>query len=157
MASSHWSTWGPNMKCWDSITSRTAASTSALIAEYWALRSSSGTCIFIRLFHLSIGLGSLAEFSRERSFLVQIEAPENAGLNFSIAVAALSTHHDPVRVWRLESMPMATHPTDLTGGVSDNQGKVRHVLGRSEEHTSELQSLTNLVCRLLLEKKKKTL
>src|SRR5438046_7512872 len=31
------------------------------------------------------------------------------------------------------------------------------VLGqaRSEEHTSELQSLTNLVCRLLLEKKKK--
>src|SRR5438046_3777224 len=35
-----------------------------------------------------------------------------------------------------------------------------HVVGarvdqRSEEHTSELQSLTNLVCRLLLEKKKK--
>src|SRR5438093_5553873 len=29
------------------------------------------------------------------------------------------------------------------------------VLGRSEEHTSELQSLTNLVCRLLLEKKNK--
>src|SRR5258706_3595378 len=28
---------------------------------------------------------------------------------------------------------------------------------RSEEHTSELQSLTNLVCRLLLEKKKKRL
>src|SRR5215213_11928957 len=27
-------------------------------------------------------------------------------------------------------------------------------LVRSEEHTSELQSLTNLVCRLLLEKKK---
>ena len=26
---------------------------------------------------------------------------------------------------------------------------------RSEEHTSELQSLVNLVCRLLLEKKKK--
>src|SRR5438046_8154611 len=28
---------------------------------------------------------------------------------------------------------------------------------RSEEHTSELQSLTNLVCRLLLEKKKKNI
>src|SRR2546430_15411331 len=27
--------------------------------------------------------------------------------------------------------------------------------GRSEEHTSELQSQSNLVCRLLLEKKKK--
>src|SRR5438876_9215366 len=29
-------------------------------------------------------------------------------------------------------------------------------LGRSEEHTSELQSPVHLVCRLLLEKKKKT-
>src|SRR5256885_3504434 len=34
---------------------------------------------------------------------------------------------------------------------------MRHVYehGRSEEHTSELQSPCNLVCRLLLEKKKK--
>src|SRR2546430_10932990 len=31
------------------------------------------------------------------------------------------------------------------------------VPGRSEEHTSELQSQSNLVCRLLLEKKKKDL
>mgnify|MGYP002525710381 CR=1 FL=1 len=29
-------------------------------------------------------------------------------------------------------------------------------IGRSEEHTSELQSRTNLVCRLLLEKKNNT-
>src|SRR5256885_7579597 len=31
----------------------------------------------------------------------------------------------------------------------------RREMGRSEEHTSELQSPCNLVCRLLLEKKKK--
>src|SRR2546430_13448535 len=31
----------------------------------------------------------------------------------------------------------------------------RDALSRSEEHTSELQSQSNLVCRLLLEKKKK--
>src|SRR3712207_8203591 len=31
-----------------------------------------------------------------------------------------------------------------------------HEAGRSEEHTSELQSRQYLVCRLLLEKKKKT-
>src|SRR5688572_31590413 len=31
----------------------------------------------------------------------------------------------------------------------------RPARGRSEEHTSELQSQSNLVCRLLLEKKKK--
>src|SRR5256886_8820738 len=34
---------------------------------------------------------------------------------------------------------------------------LRKVLSRSEEHTSELQSQSNLVCRLLLEKKKKRL
>src|SRR5438093_6801680 len=38
-----------------------------------------------------------------------------------------------------------------TGSVCPVRSKAR----RSEEHTSELQSLTNLVCRLLLEKKKK--
>src|SRR5256885_10616957 len=32
----------------------------------------------------------------------------------------------------------------------------RHLLERSEEHTSELQPPCNLVCRLLLEKKKKS-
>src|SRR5437016_1047033 len=35
-----------------------------------------------------------------------------------------------------------------------SSGTVLKLFGRSEEHTSELQSLTNLVCRLLLEKKK---
>src|SRR5690242_20996214 len=34
-------------------------------------------------------------------------------------------------------------------------GRPRQVPARSEEHTSELQSHVNLVCRLLLEKKKK--
>src|SRR2546427_5619539 len=34
--------------------------------------------------------------------------------------------------------------------------QARPELLRSEEHTSELQSQSNLVCRLLLEKKKKT-
>src|SRR5438046_6956186 len=37
----------------------------------------------------------------------------------------------------------------------DRSQRVGAVRDRSEEHTSELQSLTNLVCRLLLEKKKK--
>src|SRR5438093_9657670 len=40
--------------------------------------------------------------------------------------------------------------------VVDRQQQIRFIddTDRSEEHTSELQSLTNLVCRLLLEKKK---
>src|SRR2546427_1953935 len=42
--------------------------------------------------------------------------------------------------------------------LTDAQGLARSpaltATGRSEEHTSELQSQSNLVCRLLLEKKK---
>src|SRR2546425_5273540 len=42
------------------------------------------------------------------------------------------------------------------GGPAFGLGRVcpAHRAGRSEEHTSELQSLAYLVCRLLLEKKK---
>src|SRR5258706_11938252 len=36
------------------------------------------------------------------------------------------------------------------------RGRIGEHLLRSEEHTSELQSLTNIVCRLLLEKKNQT-
>src|SRR5438270_5893194 len=35
-------------------------------------------------------------------------------------------------------------------------GRERRLIARSEEHTSELQSQSNLVCRLLLEKKNTT-
>src|SRR2546430_3593233 len=35
------------------------------------------------------------------------------------------------------------------------RGRIREGFDRSEEHTSELQSQSKLVCRLLLEKKKK--
>src|SRR5258706_5434389 len=42
------------------------------------------------------------------------------------------------------------------GSVATDDKHIRpHKHYRSEEHTSELQSLTNLVCRLLLEKKNK--
>src|SRR2546427_6309431 len=43
----------------------------------------------------------------------------------------------------------ARHVAVVLAGVLGRGGK-----GRSEEHTSELQSQSNLVCRLLLEKKK---
>src|SRR5262249_61596142 len=42
-------------------------------------------------------------------------------------------------------------PVPLRGPLS--HWFLKTALGRSEEHTSELQSLTNIVCRLLLEKK----
>src|SRR2546425_4409179 len=46
--------------------------------------------------------------------------------------------------------------TDVPGGWRAAVGAILTTCGvRSEEHTSELQSLAYLVCRLLLEKKKK--
>src|SRR2546423_4452759 len=44
-------------------------------------------------------------------------------------------------------------PVGLAGGGGPGKHEHRQVV-RSEEHTSELQSLAYLVCRLLLEKKK---
>src|SRR3712207_8478407 len=48
---------------------------------------------------------------------------------------------------RLPALRAAQGPEPVCGGGPDPQG-------RSEEHTSELQSRQYLVCRLLLEKKK---
>src|SRR2546427_3134411 len=51
---------------------------------------------------------------------------------------------------------------EKTWGTADSRSSLTLATGgtfnrvRSEEHTSELQSQSNLVCRLLLEKKKKT-
>src|SRR2546422_8507082 len=52
------------------------------------------------------------------------------------------------------------HPIALVrhaerGGTATQGVRVEEKLDRSEEHTSELQSRLHLVCRLLLEKKKK--
>src|SRR5690606_41211919 len=46
-----------------------------------------------------------------------------------------------------------THVAELTAAVRVVRAAAIVDLGRSEEHTSELQSRENLVCRLLLEKK----
>src|SRR5258705_3618555 len=50
------------------------------------------------------------------------------------------------------------HPPRRSGAARDARARwaAPERRGRSEEHTSELQSLRHLVCRLLLEKKKKT-
>src|SRR2546422_5159253 len=51
--------------------------------------------------------------------------------------------------------PVAEHPQRLADGEPVGRGREAVEAGRSEEHTSELQSRLHLVCRLLLEKKKR--
>src|SRR5688572_32744565 len=58
------------------------------------------------------------------------------------------------RAPRRGALPTAAAPA---GGRLGGQPPAGAAVGRrSEEHTSELQSQSNLVCRLLLEKKKRT-
>src|SRR2546426_1970820 len=75
------------------------------------------------------------------------------------------------RVFLAEEMELARRvvikvlPPEMAAGVSIDRFRreiqlaaaLQHPHIRSEEHTSELQSPCNLVCRLLLEKKKSTL
>src|SRR5207249_9968672 len=86
--------------------------------------------------------------------------------------------HDALPIWRVgarsqlpgrQPLPAQHAEADEPGELHDGDGWLRAVLDRgstgrddpahpvrrSEEHTSELQSRFDLVCRLLLEKKKK--
>src|SRR5205823_14729461 len=73
--------------------------------------------------------------------------------------------HPPVLVRHLLPGPWARElgirrrrrEPDKSRNQPDDEHRVdrRHRRSRSEEHTSELQSLAYLVCRLLLEKKKR--
>src|SRR5690242_16452117 len=64
------------------------------------------------------------------------------------------------RRWGAEGLPEDTVEISFTGSAGQSfgafmpKGMTFFLEGRSEEHTSELQSHVNLVCRLLLEKKK---
>src|SRR2546426_2927617 len=66
--------------------------------------------------------------------------------------------YGPDRAERLLAMLRALaeriQALDRTGGLLERLNSLGQRAQRSEEHTSELQSPCNLVCRLLLEKKK---
>src|SRR5256886_5800138 len=85
-----------------------------------------------------------------RSRIVRREAP---------GLAALLDEHadllgrvDPLELGGRAADPQQPH--DAAGAPVEQIGERPRDPGRSEEHTSELQSQSNLVCRLLLEKKK---
>src|SRR2546427_4994623 len=59
-----------------------------------------------------------------------------------------------VSAMRAHSFSAASRDASISQAALSEQ--IALLESRSEEHTSELQSQSNLVCRLLLEKKKKT-
>src|SRR5205807_10042917 len=71
--------------------------------------------------------------------------------NPSRSVAVAHTEHPCDRTGETAGLHLPSHPVHVPS-AEDRGGDGR--APRSEEHTSELQSPCNLVCRLLLEKKK---
>src|SRR5258706_328554 len=57
---------------------------------------------------------------------------------------------------RSKRIPSASRSEEHTSELQSLTNLVCRLLLEKKEHTSELQSLTNLVCRLLLEKKKQS-
>src|SRR5438093_6550232 len=105
--------------------------------------------------------------AEERERLGHTIATLRAQLDSSPAARALIAESPAMRQALETVARVAEHPTTVLITGERGTGKEviaraplagdQHrggVLRRSEEHTSELQSLTNLVCRLLLEKKK---
>src|SRR5438093_6697876 len=80
-----------------------------------------------------------------------------------LIISFFLTAPEPAETYTLslhDALPICARPTgSVPRGTA--RGQARHhqpdeaAPRRSEEHTSELQSLTNIVCRLLLEKKNK--
>src|SRR5438045_4278626 len=82
---------------------------------------------------------------------------------FAIQAEKSKKNNKPVKQQPMESLAEVTAVSQLTKPVTEKShpetGKCdkrkKKKAMRSEEHTSELQSLRHLVCRLLLEKKNK--
>src|SRR5690606_41297660 len=92
---------------------------------------------------------------------------ENATTAFSLDVASAgvlsgirTTDDDPIALFKEGDLVVGRYDSDNSGTIDGDDDAAfaisidasTCVLSRSEEHTSELQSRENLVCRLLLEK-----
>src|SRR5207247_7528743 len=106
-----------------------------------------------RTSHTTRSAGSL----RRRTDAVPVAAKASSIHCGSIAAANCSklAGRAPAPTARMAS-PNPIAPTSCGGDqLLPVEKKIQNPVARSEEHTSELQSRVDLVCRLLLEKKKK--
>src|SRR5688572_4231732 len=101
----------------------------------------------IRPFRVNVPEAELAYLRRR---INKTRWPERETVNDASQGVPLATMQKLARYWatdydwRKVEAKLNSYPQFIT-----------NIDGRSEEHTSELQSQSNLVCRLLLEKKKK--
>src|SRR5690606_41291306 len=107
--------------------------------------------VVLLVLHVYGDLRYLHSFPTRRSSDLQLARVERLG---DVIVGAHLQPHDAVDV----VAPAGDEDDADAGPRPELAGEREAVLAgqRSEEHTSELQSRENLVCRLLLEKKKRT-
>src|SRR2546421_5305264 len=99
----------------------------------------------------------MSEASPSRSPRSAVTAPVLVILGFLVAAAAwmLPVNIKSVSPSLLQAAGAGTPTLGAFGRDLVDVEKIGPAALRSEEHTSELQSRSDLVCRLLLEKKKK--
>src|SRR5438093_13273660 len=95
------------------------------------------------------------------SMLVPVDLPYSYQADFSLYFYTFFFFNDtaPTEIYTLslhDALPICRKSSSSfhPARPAEYRCAITAVAERSEEHTSELQSLTNLVCRLLLEKKK---
>src|SRR5438093_10977380 len=100
-------------------------------------------------------LFGITEFSRALWTWNAIVHATREGARYAVVEAPTSTDTEVIKYVVYHDPAATASSTPVVPGLSESNVAVAY-LKRSEEHTSELQSLTNLVCRLLLEKKTNT-
>src|SRR5256886_5756940 len=119
--------------------------------------------------HPAVGTTAPSAVSRQRAARCPVAAPDPrarlcAGAGCRGACAQARRPVSPgQRVPAARQRRRGRGPRDGRGVVTSEQAsfarqleRLEEIVRRSEEHTSELQSQSNIVCRLLLEKKKTT-
>src|SRR2546425_1474374 len=90
-------------------------------------------CLIVATLLLTLGLGACSHTRSDAEIASEVQNKINTDPNIATKQVSVGA----------------------TNGIVTLSGSVGSDSDRSEEHTSELQSLAYLVCRLLLEKKKK--
>src|SRR5256885_6107147 len=105
----------------------------------------------VDLLGLQLCRGAVGDVEDEVALAAVAVGDEGAARDGALA------HGDGAGVHPVAAQAVDVEPAKIIiAHAADDGGRMPQPGHRSEEHTSELQSPCNLVCRLLLEKKKKT-